>query len=359
MADRGKRVPLEKRIKITGKIARAVFAATAVMAAVFWQPDSGRAMAAQVTETMAARVPEAMAAQEPEAAEGYGAELRIARKIETAEGGEIQEPSEQYWDGNGNEYRLDYWEIVTIPGQDVSRRLERKMVYAGVEGAEEIPGAIFLKEDVSGNQAEGTLFLRENRIVREQWQDGFTAPVTFHAYGADEYHGGSLVIPGDAVLETCVSMGGQLLEFMGLSPLEYRILFADWSGESYEDEEGRICRQAVVRGQKLLRDYEAAYEGEVRWTKPETYELEMVYRLVPAVSPVSLETAPEAAPEPAAEVPGEGLEGSLWYWVRSGFVITVGAGLIGIGVGLLVLLAMWYGQNRREHRRKCLPRIKG
>ena len=115
------------------------------------------------------------------------------------------------------------------------------MVYTGVEGAEEIPGSISLKEDVSGSQAEGTLFLRKSRIVREEWQDGFTAPVTFHAYGADEYHGGSLVIPGDAVLETCVSMGGQLLEFMGLSPLEYRILSADWYGESYEDEEGRMC----------------------------------------------------------------------------------------------------------------------
>ena len=206
------------------------------------------------------------------------------------------------------------------------------MVYTGVEGAEEIPGSISLKEDVSGSQAEGTLFLRKSRIVREEWQDGFTAPVTFHAYGADEYHGGSLVIPGDAVLETCVSMGGQLLAFMGLSPLEYRILSADWYGESYEDEEGRMCRQAMVWGQKLLRDYEAEYEGEVSWIKPETQEL---------------------------DIQGEGPEGSLWYWVRSGFVITVGAGLIGIGVGLLALLAVWYRQNRREHRRRCLPRIKG
>ena len=49
-------------------------------------------------------------------------------------------------------------------------------------------------------------------------------------------------------------MGGKLLEFMGLSPMEYRILYADWSGEPYEDEEGRMCRQAMVRGQKLLRD---------------------------------------------------------------------------------------------------------
>ena len=342
MAYREKGIPPERRLNIRGKMGRVVLAVTAVAAAVFWLSGSGAAMAAQ----------------EPQE-EGYGAELRITRDVETAEDGGIREPADRYWDGDGKEYRLDSWEIVTIPGQDVSRRLERKMVYTGVEGAEEIPGSISLKEDVSGSQAEGTLFLRKSRIVREEWQDGFTAPVTFHAYGADEYHGGSLVIPGDAVLETCVSMGGQLLEFMGLSPLEYRILSADWYGESYEDEEGRMCRQAMVWGQKLLRDYEAEYEGEASWIKPETQELEMVYRQISAVSPAALETAQGAEHVPAPEIQGEGPEGSLWYWVRSGFVITVGAGLIGIGVGLLALLAVWYRQNRREHRRRCLPRIKG
>ena len=42
---------------------------------------------------------------------------------------------------------------------------------------------------------------------------------------------------------------------------------------------------------KLLRDYEAEYEGEVSWIKPETQELEMVYRQISAVSPAALETA--------------------------------------------------------------------
>ena len=173
MAYREKRIPPERRLNIRGIMGRAVFAVTAVAAAVFWLSGSGAAMAAQ----------------EPQEEEGYGAELRITRDVETAEDGGIREPADRYWDGDGKEYRLDSWEIVTIPGQDVSRRLERKMVYTGVEGAEEIPGSISLKEDVSGSQAEGTLFLRKSRIVREEWQDGFTAPVTFHAYGADEYHG--------------------------------------------------------------------------------------------------------------------------------------------------------------------------
>ena len=120
-----------------------------------------------------------------------------------------------------------------------------------------------------------------------------------------------------------------------------------------------MCRQAMVRGQKLLRDYEAAYEGEFSWTQPETYALEMVYRQASPVAPLFLESAQGAGPGPAPEVQDEGREGNLWYWVRSGFVITVGAGLIGISVGLLALLAAWYRQNRREHRRRCLPRIKG
>ena len=89
---------------------RAAFAVVA--AAVFWL--SGRAPA--------------MAAQEPE--EGrYGPEIRITRNVEPAEDGEFQEPPDRYWDGDGKEYRLDYWEILTIPGQDASRHLERKMVY--------------------------------------------------------------------------------------------------------------------------------------------------------------------------------------------------------------------------------------
>ena len=53
---------------------RAVLAVTAVAAAVFWLSGSGAAMAAQ----------------EPQE-EGYGAELRITRDVETAEDGGIRE----------------------------------------------------------------------------------------------------------------------------------------------------------------------------------------------------------------------------------------------------------------------------
>lgn len=68
----------------------------------------------------------------------------------------------------------------------------------------------------------------------------------------------------------------------------------------------------------------------------------MVYRQIPEVSPAALQTVQGADHVPVPEIQGEEPVGNLWYWVRSGFVITVGAGLIGIGVGLLALLAVWY-----------------
>lgn len=285
--------------------------------------------------------------------------LRITRNLETGQNQPVTAPPETYWDKEGGEYRLDHWEVVKIPGHPVQRHLEKQVVYAGVEGAEGLPESIAVEEEVSGMPAEGSLYIRQSRKLKEEWQDGFSAPVTFHSYGADEYHAGGLVIQGEDILGTSVAMGGELLNVMGLSPSEYRILSMEWMGEPYEDPEGNLCRQALASGQKLLRDYEITYEGEISFMEPETYELEMTYR------PVALqeERAQGAVEETIMkEAPKEVLEtekGSLWYWVRSGFVITVGAGLIGIAVGLVALLILWYRQNRREHRRIYLPQIKG
>lgn len=281
--------------------------------------------------------------------------LHITRKLEPGQEQAAAKPSETYWDRDGREYRLDRWEMVTVPGHRMNRRLERQVVYAGVEGAEGLPESIAVEEEVSGIPAEGNLTIRHSRVLGESWKDGFAAPVTFHSYGAEEYRAGSLVVQGEDVLGTSVAMGGELLAVMGLSPMEYRILSMEWAGEPYEDQDGLLCRQALAIGQKLLRDYEITYEGEVSWMEPDTFQLEMTYR--PAVPVRELTETDVTVEEPAAGTQTE--EDTLWYWVRSGFIITVGAGLIGIAVGLLTLLVLWYRQNRRIRRSRYLPQIKG
>lgn len=290
----------------------------------------------------------------PEEQETY----HITRKLESGRTDGTEEPDETYWDRDGNQYSLERWEMKEIPEHMASRNMEKQIVYADVEGAEGLPESISVTEEVSGVPAEGELYIRDSRTVKEEWMDGFEAPVVFHSYGADEYQVGDLVINGDDVLSCAVEVQEELLGTMGLSPKEYRILSMEWTGEAYVDDGGQVCRRASASGQKLVRDIEITYEGQVSFMEPVSYEMDMVYRPVrPSDIQVEepLPTVQVREPEP---VPVEE-ESILWYWVRSGFVITVGAGLIGIVIGILILAASWLGQRRRERQGRYLPQIKG
>lgn len=265
-------------------------------------------------------------------------------------------PPESYWDRNGREYVLDHYEVKEIPGHMVGRVLEKQVVYSDVEGAEGLPESISVTEEVSGIPAEGELYIRDSRIVREEWRDGFQAPVLFHSYGADEYQTGSLVISGEDVLASAVESQEGILEVMGLSPQQYRIHSMAWDGEAFEDEDGQLCRRAMAEGQKLVRDYEITYEGEVAYMEPVSYEMEMAYRpVLPSRVWLDEEGTDTVAGEVAQEPSTTGEGGPLWYWVRSGFVITVGAGLIGICAGVLALAVSWLRQRKKEQDRKYLP----
>lgn len=286
--------------------------------------------------------------------------FRMTRKLEPGRTEALEMPDETYWDRDGNQYVLDHWEINEIPGHMAKRNLEKELVYTGVEGAEGLPESISVKEELSGIPGQGELYMRDSRIVREEWQDGFSAPVLFHSYGADEYQAGSLVISGEDILSSAVDEQKVLLEIMGLSSEEYRILAMQWDGEPFEDGEGQTCRQAIAKGQKLTRDIAITYEGEVEFMEPVSYEMEMVYRPIqPSGIWVEEEEVipPRPIPVPAASESRE--EGALWYWVQSGFVITVGAGLIGICAGIMILAGSWLRQKKRERQKRYLPKIRG
>lgn len=277
--------------------------------------------------------------------------LCITRKLGQDKSGDIQEPETFYWDKKGRQYELDNWTVETIPAHAAEGHLEKQIVYTEVEGAQGLPQSIPVEEEMSGEPARGELFIRDSRIVREEWGDGFTAPVIFHSYGADEYLAGSIVVQAEDILQSTVRSGGELLEMMGLSPQEYRILNVEWDGDAYTDEGGEICRRARLSGQKLIRDYEVTYEGEVTWMEPESYEVKIFYR---AMKPAAA-SAPKLNSNPDQGTVLPAPQGALWYWVRSGFVITVGAGLIGICVGILILFLLWLRENRKERQKRYLP----
>lgn len=282
--------------------------------------------------------------------------LRIMRKLESEEAKSPAKPEELYWDRNGNQYGLERYEVKEVPAHMAGMGMEKQISYLGVEGAEGIPESISVREEASGVSARGKLSIRDARVTGEEWRDGFEAPVIFHSYGADGYEAGPVVIEGGDVLAGAVAAQEEILGVMGLMPDEYRILTMEWAGEPYEDEDGQVCRQATARGEKLVRNYEVTYEGEVAYMEPASYEMEMVYRPILPLPVPERDGQPEASMAVSGADPERSL---LWYWVRSGFVITVGAGLVGLGVGMIILAAPWLKRRHREKQKRRLPGSRG
>ena len=110
-----------------------------------------------------------------------------------------------------------------------------------------------------------------------------------------------------------------------------------WSGEPFTDEDGQLCRNAIALGERLLKDVEVVYKGEVILKEPDHYELHAVYQ----AQEVNEESAEELTTQAEPELPiSASKKGPFWYLIRTGFVITVAIGIIGILIGIILLFIM-------------------
>ncbi len=298
--------------------------------------------------------------------------LRIVRPLETEEAERFTAPPEEYTDEDGMVYELEDWQLERLPGGQVSQEVRRQVVYRDVEAAQSVPQSIPVREQYTGSsgpsssaapipqgsdssfQASGTLAATETQALGERWSDDFHVPLVFHSYGAELYELGNILMSAQDGFPPPEEYQDELLGILGLPGEDYEITGLTWDSEPYAGPDGELCREATASGRKRLVDYQVTYDGRVSWQMPDTWQLETVYRLRPSVVAAEESTA-EALPAAGAPVmDADSLtEPGLWYWVRSGFVITVAAGLVGITVGILILFVMWLKRERSERQDKA------
>ena len=271
-------------------------------------------------------------------------ELTFTEKLTIEEVRELSEPEKEYEDENGIRYELKDWELQEKEGEEITRTLEKRVEYPKVEAAEEVPEIILADEtDPGWILLSGNLYRKNVEITGEQWKEDFSVPVTFYSYGADEYELGDLVIPAgeDQLLEKTAEAGDWILEDLGLSKDDYRITSLVWNGEPFSDENGQICREALALGKRLLRDYEVLYEGEVKWKEPDYYELHVIYQLEEPAKMTEEETTMEIKEDHTEKNDSPvKRQGPFWYLVRTGLMITVAIGILGLFIGLILLVVM-------------------
>ncbi|MDD3251693.1 MAG: hypothetical protein PHV18_03935 [Lachnospiraceae bacterium] len=248
----------------------------------------------------------------------------------------------------------------------VQRKVEKEVRYENMEGAAQLPETIDVEVQESGRTVTVCCTRQESRILREHWEADFRFPVVFHSYDADYYMVGERLIAHQDEQPNLADCEDELLNLIGVAPEEYRIETIEWAGEAYPDADGNLCREALAKGSRLLRDYEVRYVGAVQLPDPGDGAAQELEEAVE-------ESAEELAEEPeeitGAETTPPGVvitlpeaeqtnEEALDFWQKltRTLLVTIGIGALLFFGGLLFLLILRLVKTTRvcynERKRK-------
>ncbi len=223
-----------------------------------------------------------------------------------------------------------------IPEKEI--RVERDVVFEAVEGMSEIPEQMSFTVEEEGRTADAVCYQERKTVVREWWSPDFSFPVTFYGCDTGFFQLSDVMIPYDEEKPQTTGYEDRLLEQIGASPEEYRILDVSWDGDLYRSQDGDVCRNAVASGEKLLRDYRVHYSGKAVLPQIETaLETEQSEEIQSAENPdfqdgSEIETAGESQAE-------TGLDSEEERWKRIIRTVTLALSLF-LLIGMIVLIIL-------------------
>jgi hypothetical protein len=250
------------------------------------------------------------------------------------------------------------------------REISHEVIYEEVEAAAELPQEIEVEVRDGGEETVAVCALTDVTELESRWVEGFELPVTFHMYDAETYMLDDRRIPKDDVVPQLLDCEEELLAEAGLSRADYRITDVRWSSDSYEDETGELCRDALATGQKLVRTYRAEYAGTAVFERlpdylrtPETEEVLIEETQESVHETVSEETEAyerevtvlESTEEPMEEIVLTQAE-PLWKKIVRILMYAVGIGILMVLFGLFILIILymvkkvrlWYDRRKRK-----------
>lgn len=231
-------------------------------------------------------------------------------------------------------YYLASWELSEeeLPGR--MQYGESSVVYEKVGMNAEIPETAEIS--MEGENGLFTVPLVRSEYGNQRWEDDFSFTLTFHSCQADTYELGGIEISSDPDSDRPELQGyeSELLEMLGLPEAHY-----------YQDEEGALCRDASARGERLVRDCQAVYGGEVVLSPKKVWRTKAVYRLKDGEE----QKEPASGPDQEKREDGQNKTAELSWMEEAGRVIkrlTVITVRLGLFLLLLLLLRLLAGTGR-------------
>lgn len=257
------------------------------------------------------------------------------------EGEEKKEP-DQIIEHDGKMYHRISMELRDAKEEGILHYVSTSILYE-LEGSQEPPASavVTLLDDRTGASYEREVFRKEVIEKEVLWESTFSFPLTVYGYDADTFILGDYEIPSNSSLS---EYGPIFLETMGLFEDAYRIDRIEWIGESYE-EEGILCRNAVAYGEKLIRQTEVVYGGQIQTPDRVGKQYVAVYEESIEETIEEIETSVEMIREETTQ-PQESISeleadmaGGIKQWLRAHVTRIVLSGLFFIGI--LFLIVLW------------------
>lgn len=268
---------------------------------------------------------------------------------------------------DGKTYQLQSKKMVNSSNENSTRYVERTVSYTGVEGNADIPGlAEVVEKDPSGKEVSQYMPLINVVVEKESWDSTFEFPVRVSNYDADSFILNGTTIGKD---EPLINYKDQFLEYLGLSSDYYRINSIEWSGSQYTSK-GVVCRDAIAKGDKYVKDITATYGGEMVFNESSQYYYDCVYvnpdqpastiytiKSTATYTEVVKETEEikegeePTEPEPSVplvpETPKRGFFARMFDWIAENPIAALGIGTLAVvGVGILILFIL--AKKRKE-----------
>ena len=297
-------------------------------------------------------------------------------KIENVEGDTFIQETEGSFDINnmveppatttkdGVTYQLQSKNLKERSQENMTKYVERIIPFYGVENTNEVPSlAEVVETDALGNEISQYMPLIDVTVEKEGWDSSFEFPIKITDYDADIFMlNGHEIHKGDDLMD----YADAFLEYLGLTKEFYRITSIEWDGDEYRSG-GSVCRNAIAKGDKYLKDITARYGGDMVIGAGTEYYYECVYvnpnktestlytiEAVGTYTEAQKETKPtqeseeETTEETEQEIeplipptPSKGIIQRVIGWIAQNPIAALGIGTIAVvGVGTLILFIL-------------------
>ena len=169
--------------------------------------------------------------------------------------------------------------IKKIPAGTDKGEIPKEISFAYTDEGKEPPKeTVVITDELKEGDDPRTLQLIEVKDTGMEWVDDLVVSMRYEDYGSYCYElSPGILMPFSEDAPVIDGYRDTIMDLLDMDPEGYYLSYAHWYGEPFTSSDGKICRNALIYGSRLLPSYEAVYESTVELKTVTGYKATATY----------------------------------------------------------------------------------